>query len=57
MLKQERNTVTNAKRQNVSPKRQDTNGTKKLTRTSTDMVAKAPPGSITRRRINRARFS
>lgn len=51
-----RNTVSNAKRKNVSPKRQDTNGPKKLTRTSTDMVAKAPPGTARHMRIYRVRF-
>ena len=47
---------TSAGRKNLSPKDQNKNGTKKQTRTSTAMVAKAPPGSAVRRRLGRVRF-
>lgn len=47
---------TNAKRRNLTPKQQKNNGTKQQTRTSTGMVAKAPPGTVRGRRLGRARF-
>lgn len=51
-----RSTKSNAKRNKVPPRQQAYNGTLKVTRTSTDMVAKAPPGAIMRTHYNRVRF-
>lgn len=50
-------TKSNATRKNLTPKDQNKNGTKKVTRTSTGMVAKTPPGSTRGRQMGKFRFS